>query len=97
MRELNNAYQEQYINDMYKMRYDIKDFKWFPLRRIKYSGKNALVTHYRRGGLKGQVDVTEYLFIHKDHQIRIIVSYRLSESNIWATDFEKIISTIKFK
>lgn len=95
--ELNTIFYESYLSDM-KLMYKSPDlFQWFPIKRKMYSGRNALVLHFKRPGLQGTVDVTEYRFFLQGQQMRIIVSYRDSERTTWATDLESIISTIKFK
>ena len=94
--ELNSIFYENYIADVKTMGNSVEQFRWYPLQRVKYSGKNALVLHFKRPGLQGTVDVTEYRFFMRGQQLRIVVSYRDSERSKWATDFAKIISTLKF-
>jgi len=97
LRELNDIIYENYFADVKMMGKSVEQFQWFPLKRVKYSGKNALVLHFKRPGTKGTVDVNEYRFFLRGQQLRIVISYRESERTKWATDFAKIMSTIKFK
>lgn len=95
--DLNSIFYKNYSADVKAMGGSSEQFKWYPLKRVKYSGKNALVLHFKRPGLQGAVDVTEYRFFMREQQLRIVVSYRDSEQSKWATDFAKIISTLKFQ
>ena len=76
------------------------DFKWYPVIRKKIGGKYALIMRYQRPGafdnLQGPVYVEEYKFFLTGRLIRFTLSYRLSESNRWKTDFSKIINTLSF-
>ena len=96
--ELNSMFYQSYYSDAQTInRQAVSQFKWTPLKRAKYSGKNALVLHFKRPGLEGTVDVTEYRFFMRGQQLRIVFSCRDSERSRWAADFAKIISTLKFK
>lgn len=95
--ELNAGFYESYAADVKKMEQSVEQFQWYPLKRQKFSGKNALVLHFKRPGLKGAVDVTEYRFFMRGQQLRIVISYRETVKSIYATDFARIMSTIKFK
>lgn len=95
--ELNAGFYESYAADMKMMGQSAEQFQWYPLKRQKFSGKNALVLHFKRPGLKGAVDVTEYRFFMRGQQLRIVVSYRETVKSIYVTDFARIMSTIKFK
>lgn len=97
LKELNAGFYESYAADVKMMGQSSEQFQWYPLKRVKYSGKNAIVLHFKRPGLKGAVDVTEYRFFMRGQQLRIVVSYRETVKSIYATDFARIMSTIKFK
>lgn len=73
-----------------------EDFKWYQLTSKKIGGKYALITKYQRPGLKGVVLVEEYKFFLKGKLIRFTLSYRMSDSYIWKSDFEKIMGTLSF-
>lgn len=51
---------------------------------------------YIRTGLKGNVKVTDYYIYNNSEMVKLTISYRLSESNLWEQDFEKIIDTFSF-
>lgn len=95
--ELNAGFYESYAADVKKMGQSVEQFQWYPLKRQKFSGKNALVLHFKRPGLKGAVDVTEYRFFMRGQQLRIVVSYRETAKDTYAVDFANIMSTLKFK
>ena len=97
LKEVNDIFYESYLTDLKMMGQSVEQFQWFQLKRIKYSGKNALVLHFKRPGLQGTVDVKEYRFFMRGQQLRIVISYRDSEKTRWTSDFAKIMSTIKFQ
>lgn len=95
--ELNTIFYESYSADVKKMSKTPEQFQWFPLKRQKFSGKNALVLHFKRPGVNGLVDVKEYRFFLRGQQLRIVISYRETAKDTYAVDFANIMSTIKFK
>lgn len=71
--------------------------EWFPLKRVRIDGRYALVSRYKRPSPKGGlVYVREYKFFFSNHLIRITVSYRESESDLWKQDLDTFISSIRF-
>lgn len=82
IKKLNAGFYESYAADVKMMGQSLEQFQWYPLKRQKYSGKNALVLHFKRPGLKGAVDVAEYRFFMRSQQLRIVISYRESVKSI---------------
>lgn len=95
--ELNTIFYENYLADVKSMGKSSDQFQWFPLKRQKFSGKNALVLHFKRPGVNGLVDVKEYRFFLRGQQLRIVISYRETAKDTYAVDFANIMSTLKFK
>lgn len=95
IQQLNDIIYETYLENASMAMFEI--VQWFPIERIKHDNKTTIVMHYRRSSMQGIVDVKEYFFFIGEQVISITTSYRESEKNIWASDFNKIISTIKFK
>ncbi len=51
---------------------------------------------YERKGLNGNVIVIDYYINNNDEGVKMTISYRVSESNLWKNDLEKIIETFNF-
>jgi len=64
-------------------------------------GKNAnkfvyIKQSYIRSGLKGNVKVTDYYLFNNSEMVKLTISYRISENNVWEKDFDKILDTFSF-
>jgi hypothetical protein len=64
-------------------------------------GKNAnkfvyIKQQYTRKGLNGNVKVADYYIHNNNEMVKLTISYRISESNLWKSDFNKIIDTVSF-
>jgi hypothetical protein len=51
---------------------------------------------YERKGLNGDVKVIDYYLHNNDEIVKLTISYRISESDLWKTDFDKIVDTFSF-
>lgn len=51
---------------------------------------------YERRGLNGNIKVIDYYLHNNDEMVKLTISYRISESDLWKTDFDKIIDTFSF-
>jgi hypothetical protein len=51
---------------------------------------------YIRKGFNGDVKVIYYYLYNNDEAVKLTISYRLSEKNLWEKDFDKIIDTFSF-
>lgn len=51
---------------------------------------------YIRKGFNGDVKVIDYYLYNNDEAVKLTISYRLSEKNLWEKDFDKIIDTFSF-
>lgn len=69
----------------------------FTLTKKKISGKYALVSSYRRNSSIGTFTlVKEYKFFLKGHLLRITISYRENERELWENDLSRVINTLSF-
>ncbi len=64
-------------------------------------GKNSkkyvyLKQTYTRKGLKGNVKVIDYYLFNNNEMVKLTLSYRITEENLWRKDFEKILDTFSF-
>lgn len=94
--QLGNYWKKE-CSTKYHALFPNRKFIWYPVQRTKIGGKYALVTHYRRTSpMDGMTNVREYKFFCTNHLLRITISYRETESDIWAADLSKIIQTLSF-
>jgi hypothetical protein len=64
----------------------------------KNANKIIYIKHkYERKGLNGNVKVVDYYLYNNDEMVKLTISYRISESNLWENDLDKIIDTFHFK
>lgn len=66
-------------------------FQW-----VDISGTKAIEAKYKRTGDKGPVICRLYLLPNYDEVVKIIISYRESDTNIWKSDLDNIIRTFKW-
>lgn len=70
---------------------DTPTFQW-----VDISGTKALEAQYKRTGDKGPVVCRLYLLPNHDELVKMIVSYRESDANIWKSDLENVIRTFQW-
>lgn len=71
---------------------------WRGVKITQVNGVDALLTTYTRSvNDASPVLVSEYKIQNNDCLHTITISYRESESNLWAADLGKVIGTFKFK
>lgn len=94
-KELNDYFYNEVVAPMKSL--NMKIIKWFP---IEYSSINGISymkqTFTRQMADNPIVKVEKYMFFNYDESISITLSYRLSESNIWASDFENVVKYFNF-
>lgn len=66
-------------------------FQWIDINGVK-----AMEAKYKRNGDKGPVVCRLYLLPNYDEMVKMIVSYRESDANIWKSDLENIIKTFRW-
>ncbi len=96
--ELNKSFKNNLLSQSQQMKQmniellDIEDIK---------VGKNVekyvyIKQSYSRKGLNGNVKVTDYYFHNNSEMVKLTLSYRISENNLWKKDFDKILDTFSF-
>ena len=71
--------------------------QWYDAETGVVNGITFITFGYVRKGLnETRVSVREYRFFNSDESINVVVSYRISESDIWADDLAQIASTFNF-
>lgn len=68
---------------------------WYPSKKLKINGKYCIAIEYDRTGLEGLVKVKKYIFLYDGKEIDVTMSYRESEKNKYADDFEGVINSFK--
>lgn len=68
---------------------------WHPSKKMKINGKYCIAIEYDRTGLEGLVNVKKYIFLYDGKEIDVTMSYRESEKEKYADDFEKVIKSFK--
>ncbi len=70
---------------------------WDGTRVVRVNGVDGLLTEYTRSVKQAPpVFARIYMFMNNDRMHRVSVSYRMSESNLWADDLDKVITTFQF-
>ena len=89
-------FKEQAVNEMKVTNTTL--VQWFPLYFGNVNGYSYIKTSFtRQMGSNPIVKVMRYSFFNSNESVNIIISYRMSEGDIWGADFNKIINTFKFK
>lgn len=65
-------------------------------RWIDINGTKAIEGIYRRNGENGPVKCKFYLLSNYDEMVKMIISYRESDSSFWESDLENVIKTFKW-
>lgn len=65
-------------------------------RWIDINGTKAIEGIYRRNGENGPVKCKFYLLSNYDEMVKMIISYRESDSIFWESDLENVIKTFKW-
>ena len=68
---------------------------WHPSKKMKINGKYCIAIEYDRTGLEGLVNVKKYIFLYDGKEIDVTMSYRASEKEKYAKDFEEVINSFK--
>lgn len=70
---------------------------WGGTRVVRVNGVDCLLTEYSRSvNVAPPASVCLYMFMNNDRMHTVSVSYRTTESDVWATDLEKIVTTFQF-
>lgn len=70
---------------------DIPTWRWIDINGIK-----AIEGSYRRNGEDGPVRCKIYLLSNYEEMVKMIISYRESDSYLWKSDLENVIKTFKW-
>lgn len=63
---------------------------------VEINRANAIETSYLRDGVDGVVSCRIYLFFDRDKMMKICVSYRVNESNLWKEVLDNVIRTFRW-
>jgi len=98
--EVNKTFKDNLLAELNKSKQMGMNMELLNISDIKIV-KNAykfvyIEQQYERKGLNGNVKVIDYYLHNNDEMVKLTISYRISESNLWKTDFDKIIDTFSF-
>lgn len=91
--------EEDYRNLREMVDEEIKPYSYVDTptwRWIDINGTKAIEGAYRRNGEKGPVECKFYLLSNYDEMVKMIISYRESDSSLWESDLENVIKTFKW-
>jgi hypothetical protein len=92
--ELNLNFKAKTINDLQSIGHEL--IEWYPLRVQKINGMPCIHVSYRRQlGSNPIVLVNYFVFQNTDRVHTLTLSYRVSESAAWKTDFARIQSSFR--
>lgn len=95
-KELNEYYKNELDKLMTTL--DGEIIEWYPLKFGNINGLSYMKVSFTRQTKNNPiVKVIRYNFFNWDEAMEITLSYRLSEMEIWASDFNKVINTFEFK
>lgn len=92
IRELNETFKQQTKKSIEGT--SLKLIEWYPVKFERINGMSYIHCSYKR-----QLDDKPYVLVHKyifqnyDRMHNLTLSYRLSESNIWKSDFETLLKS----
>ncbi|MCL1936922.1 MAG: hypothetical protein FWF52_00820 [Candidatus Azobacteroides sp.] len=98
--ELNKTFKDNLLNEIKRAKQMDCDLELLNFSNIKIA-KNVnkfvyIKQEYERKGLNGNVKVADYYLYNNNEMVKLTISYRISESNLWEIDFNKIIDTFSF-
>jgi len=98
--ELNKSFKDNLLGELKKAKQIGAEMEILNISDIKIA-KNVnkfvyIKQQYERKGLNGNVKVADYYLYNNNEMVKLTISYRISESNLWETDFNKIIDTFSF-
>jgi hypothetical protein len=92
--ELNLTFKQKTISDLESIGHTL--IEWYPLKVKKVNGMPCIHVYYRRQfGTNPIVLVNYYIFQNNDRMHSLTLSYRVSESAIWKTDFDRILGSFR--
>lgn len=93
--ELNDFFYNEAVTPMKAL--NMKIIKWNPIEYSSINGISYMKQSFTRQMADNPiVNVEKYMFFNYDESVAITLSYRLSESEIWAADFKKVINYFDF-
>jgi hypothetical protein len=91
--QLNKFYYDIYLESMNQLGNDL--IKWYPLKFEIVNGMSCIHISFIRESPKQKVLVNTYYFYNYDRMHELTMSYKLSDSEYWKSDFAKILSSYR--
>lgn len=98
--QLNKSFKNDLLKEAEQLRQmgiAVEFVKIDNIQIAKNANKFVYIKHqYIRKGLHGDVKVIDYYISNSNEMVKLTISHRVSESNLWESDFSKIIDTFSF-
>ena len=92
--ELNSNLKQTTISDLQSIGHRL--IEWFPLRVRKINGLPCIHVSYKRQLASNPIVlVNYYIFQNNDRMHGLTLSYRVAETTIWKTDFDRILTSFR--
>ena len=92
--ELNWNLKQKTISDLASIGHTL--IEWYSLKVKKVNGLPCIHVSYRRQlGTNQIVLVNYYIFQNNDRMHTLTLSYRVSETSLWKTDFDRILTSFR--
>lgn len=96
--ELNNSFKNNLLSQykqMKQMKIEIQNIEDINVGKNKHKFV-YIKQSYTRKGFNGDVKVSDYYLFNNNEMVKLTISYRISESNLWENEFKKILDTFSF-
>lgn len=95
LQEIDASFKKEVLAAMPLM--DIKLIKWYPLEVVCINYKYCLKSSFdRQMQTNPVVHVDNYYFFNYDELLKLTLSFRIDESELWKSDFTKVLESIEF-
>lgn len=92
--EINLNFKQKTKSDLASIGHTM--IEWYPLKVKKVNGLPCIHVSYKRQlGSNPIVLVNYYIFQNNDRMHALTLSYRISESGIWKTNFDRILTSFR--
>lgn len=96
LEELDYYFEQETRSQLANGGIEIRD--WSPLEFLHLNGTTCLHLSYSRAGDEGETTVVDvYAFPRNDRLVRVTLSYRASDSDMWKNDLETSLHTLEFE
>jgi hypothetical protein len=92
--DLNWNFKQKTMSDLASIGHTL--IEWYPLKVKKVNGMPRIHVSYKRQlGTNPVVLVNYYIFQNNDRMHTLTLSYRVSETALWKTNFDRILTSFR--